>query len=181
MLRAGGVRSRAAAGSISEAADGFDSGLPRITLHLRYSTRFFVMIARLLQLIAVCGLVGVLAAMPAGAAEEAPGKDKLIGVRLDPLVVSIQRNGVVEKHIGFVIVLEVADAAAQVKVQDMMAKLTDSFVVDINALASLPRAADNGIDQEALKRRLSASCVRVLGPDVVKNIVFLRSFTRKVS
>lgn len=117
------------------------------------------------------------------AAEEAPipGKDKPIGVRLEPLVVSIQRNGVVEKHIGFVIVLDVADTAAQVKVQDMMPKLNDAFVTDINALANLPNAADNGIDQDALKRRLSASCVRVLGPDVVKNIEFLRSFTRKVS
>ncbi len=120
---------------------------------------------------------------PARAAEEPaiPGKDKPIDVRLDPLVVSIQRNGVVEKHIGFVIVLQVGDSAAQAKVQDMMPKLTDAFIVDINALASLPSASDSGIDGDALKRRMSASCTKILGPDVVKNIVFLRSFTRKVS
>lgn len=141
------------------------------------------MIARLSRLLAALLLAATLGAAPAWAAEEAPipGKDKPIGVRLDPLVVSIQRNGVVEKHVGFVIVLDVADSAAQAKVQDLMPKLTDSFVMDINALASLPNAADTGIDPEALKRRLSASCVRVLGPDVVKNIEFLRSFTRKVS
>lgn len=140
------------------------------------------MIAFGLRLFAVCVLV-LLASAPALAADDAalPGKDKPIGVRLDPLVVSIQRNGVVEKHMGFVIVLEVATTADQVKVQDLMPKITDAFVVDINALANLPRTADSGIDQEALKRRLSASCVRVLGPDVVKNIVFLRTFTRKVS
>ncbi|HEX9461161.1 MAG TPA: hypothetical protein VGB82_01055 [Alphaproteobacteria bacterium] len=134
------------------------------------------------RLFVVC-LFAVLASASALAAEDPalPGKDKPIGVRLDPLVVSIQRNGVVEKHMGFVIVLEVATTADQVKVQDMMPKLTDAFVVDINALANLPRTADTGIDQEALKRRLGASCVRVLGPDVVKNIVFLRTFTRKVS
>lgn len=134
---------------------------------------------RRLTLMAVCLLLGALVGTSATAAEEPSGK--LIGVRLDPLVVSIQRNGVVEKHIGFVVVLEVADTAAQVRVQDLMAKLTDAFVVDINALASLPHAPDNGIDQDALKKRLSASCIRVLGPDVVKNVVFLRSFTRKVS
>ena len=111
----------------------------------------------------------------------APGRDKLIQVRLDPLVVSIQRHGIVEKHIGFVIVLEVADTASQVRVQDKMAKLTDAFILDINALASLPSAPDSGIDGEALKRRIMASSARVLGPDVVKNVVFLRSFTRKVS
>ena len=138
---------------------------------------------RFSRLLAALALFAVLAAPPVLAAEEAPipGQDKPIGVRLDPLVVSIQRNGVVEKHIGFVIMLEVANSAAQVKVQDMMPKLNDAFVMDINALASLPRAADTGIDPDVLKRRLSASCTRVLGPDVVKNIVFLRSFTRKVS
>lgn len=120
---------------------------------------------------------------PARAADEAPvpGKDKLIGVRLDPLVVSIQKNGVVDKHIGFVIELQVADSAAQAKVQDLMPMINDAFVTDINALASLPQVDENGIDPDALKRRLTASCARVLGPDVVKNIVFLRSFTRKVS
>jgi len=141
-------------------------------------------IVRLVRVLAAVVLFCVtMGAAPALAAEEPalPGKDKPIGVRLDPLVVSIQRNGVVEKHIGFVIVLDVADSAAQVKVQDMMPKLNDAFVMDINALANLPNAADAGIDPEALKRRLSASCVRVLGPDVVKNIEFLRSFTRKVS
>ena len=141
------------------------------------------MIARLVCVLAALLLCVTAAPVSAFAAEEPalPGKDKPIGVRLDPLVVSIQRNGVVEKHIGFVIVLDVADAASQVKVQDMMPKLNDAFVMDINALASLPNAADTGIDPEALKRRLSASCARVLGPDVVKNIEFLRSFTRKVS
>ena len=142
------------------------------------------MIVRLVRVLTAVVLFCVtMGAAPALAAEEPalPGKDKPIGVRLDPLVVSIQRNGVVEKHIGFVIVLDVADSAAQVKVQDMMPKLNDAFVMDINALANLPNAADAGIDPEALKRRLSASCVRVLGPDVVKNIEFLRSFTRKVS
>ncbi|MBV8537728.1 MAG: hypothetical protein JO128_19190 [Alphaproteobacteria bacterium] len=141
------------------------------------------MIARLVCVLAALLLCVTAAPVSAFAAEEPalPGKDKPIGVRLDPLVVSIQRNGVVEKHIGFVIVLDVADSAAQVKVQDMMPKLNDAFVMDINALANLPNAADAGIDPEALKRRLNASCVRVLGPDVVKNIEFLRSFTRKVS
>ena len=119
---------------------------------------------------------------PAGAQEPAlPGVDKPISVRMDPLVVSLQRNGVVEKHVGFVVVLEVPSIAAQTRVQDLMAKLTDAFVVDINALASLPNAVDKGIDAEALRRRLVASTNRVLGPDVVRNIVFLRQFTRRVS
>lgn len=136
------------------------------------------------RLLAVILAVVALGALPALAAEGAPpaaSSDKPISVRLDPLVVSIQRNGVVEKHVGFVVVLEVANSAAQVKVQDLLPKLNDAFVTDINALASLPHAADTGIDPDALKRRLSASCTRVLGADVVKNIVFLRSFTRKVS
>lgn len=138
---------------------------------------------RLPSLLAALALLAVVGAGPAHAADEPPipGKDKLIGVRLDPLVVSIQHDGVVEKHIGFVILLEVSDSAAQAKVQDLMPRINDAFVTDINALASLPHADENGIDPDALKRRLTASCARVLGPNVVKNIVFLRSFTRKVS
>jgi hypothetical protein len=128
-------------------------------------------------------VVALLAASPvAQAADPAlPGVDKPISVRLDPLVVSLQRNGVVEKHIGFVVVLEVGSITAQARVQEMTAKLTDAFVVDINALASLPNAVDNGIDPEALKRRLAASSNRILGPDIVRNVTFLRQFTRRVS
>jgi hypothetical protein len=110
-----------------------------------------------------------------------PGVDKPISVRMEPLVVSLQRQGVVEKHVGFIVVLEVPSIGAQARVQELMAKLTDAFVVDINALASLPNAVDNGIDSEALRRRLMASSGRILGPDVVRNIVFLRQFTRRVS
>ncbi len=110
-----------------------------------------------------------------------PGVDKPISVRLDPLVVGLQRNGVVEKHVGFVVVLEVGSIASQARVQELQAKLIDSFVIDINALASLPNAVDNGIDQEDLKRRLTTSSNRILGPNVVRNIVFLRTFTRRVT
>jgi len=140
-------------------------------------------LGKLLAIMSLAVVMGGGSAMAAdhGAPPPAPKDAKGIPIRLDPLVVSIMRNGAVEKHIGFVIVLEVPDAATQVKVQDKMAKLTDAFVMDINALASLPNAADAGIDQEILKRRLVASCARVVGPDAVKNIVFLRSFTRKVS
>jgi hypothetical protein len=146
------------------------------------------MIARLGKLlIGLCLAVASVDGVPAMAADHgppptAPSKDgKGIQIRLDPLVVSLMRNGAVEKHVGFVIVLEVADAATQVQVQDKMAKLTDAFVIDINALASLPNAADTGIDPEAFKRRLTASCARIVGPDTIRNIVFLRTFTRKVS
>lgn len=141
-----------------------------------------------LQLPKLIGLIAMLAAValhaPAYAADAPPalpGKDKPISIRLDPLTVSIQRNGVVERHIGFVVVLEVSDLGAQALIEDRKPKLIDAFVVDINALASLPTAPDNGIDQEALKRRLRASAARVIGPDIVKDIVFLRTFTRRVS
>ena len=135
------------------------------------------MIFRLLVSLAL-----LVAPAAANAADPAlPGVDKPISVRLDPLVVSLQRNGVVEKHVGFVVVLEVGSITAQARVQEMTAKLTDAFVVDINALASLPNAVDNGIDAEALRRRLTASSNRILGPDVVRNVTFLRQFTRRVS
>lgn len=134
------------------------------------------MIRTLLLLLALAMPVTAHAADPA-----LPGVDKPISVRMDPLVVGLQRNGVVEKHVGFVVVLEVANITAQARVQELTAKLTDAFVVDINALASLPNAVDNGIDAEALKRRLTASSNRILGPDVVRNVVFLRQFTRRVT
>lgn len=134
------------------------------------------------RLFALLALWAVLAAPPALAADPAlPGVDKPISVRMDPLVVALQRQGVVEKHVGFIVMLEVPSIAAQARVQEMMAKLTDAFVVDINALASLPNAVDNGIDPEALRRRLMASSNRILGPDVVRNVNFLRQFTRRVS
>jgi flagellar basal body-associated protein FliL len=136
---------------------------------------------RLSTIVAVLTLLLISAVHAADTPPALPGKDKPISIRLDPLTVSIQRNGVVERHLGFVVVLEVSDLGAQAAIEDKKPKLLDAFVLDLNALASLPTAADKGIDHDALKRRLKASSARILGPNFVKEIVFLRTFTRKVA
>ncbi|MBI3708882.1 MAG: hypothetical protein HY246_14575 [Proteobacteria bacterium] len=132
-------------------------------------------------LAALAAVAVISAAPPAVAGSKVAAAEGSNFLRMDPLIVPIIRNGTVERHLGFVFLLELADKKFDVKVRELMPRLTNAFVSDLNALATAPRAAESGIDAATLKRRLIASCQRILGPDIVRDVLVDRSFVRSVS
>ena len=113
---------------------------------------------------------------PATAQGEAP-----IFIPIDRITVAVFRDGEVAQHLIFILKLEVADRAASGLVIEKMPRLTDAFMRDLHALASAPNAATDGLDMALAKRRLMNTSIRVLGPDIVRNVLIDRSIVRKLS
>jgi hypothetical protein len=113
---------------------------------------------------------------PASAQSNAP-----IFIPVDRITVAVFRDGEVTQHLIFILKLEISDRNASGVVIEKMPRLTDAFMRDLHTLASAPNAAQEGLDMVQAKRRLLASSVRVLGPNVVRDVLIDRSIVRKLS
>jgi hypothetical protein len=104
-----------------------------------------------------------------------------IFIPVDRITVAVFRDGEVAQHLIFILKLEISDRNASGVVIEKMPRLTDAFMRDLHTLASAPSAAQDGLDMVQAKRRLLASSVRVLGPNVVRDVLIDRSIVRKLS
>ncbi|MGQ0662614.1 MAG: hypothetical protein ACT4P2_03300 [Pseudomonadota bacterium] len=100
-------------------------------------------------------------------------------IRMNPMVVPFLRpNGEVSRQMSFVFVLELADESVRDAAYQGMPRITDAFMRDLHVLAASPRAAERGIDFVRLKRRLLASALGILGPDVVRDVLIEHAMER---
>jgi flagellar basal body-associated protein FliL len=119
--------------------------------------------------------------LAAGGSSTSAQNDAPIFIPVDRITVAVFRDGEVAQHLIFILKLEITDRNASNLVIEKMPRLTDAFMRDLHALASAPSAAQDGLDMVQAKRRLLASSVRVLGPNVVRNVLIDRSIVRKLS
>ena len=103
-----------------------------------------------------------------GNAQTPVAGDAPIFIPVDRITVAVFRDGEVAQHLIFILKLEVTDRAASGQVIEKMPRLTDAFMRDLHKLASSPQAAQDGLDVTLAKRRLLASSVRVLGPNILQ-------------
>jgi len=111
------------------------------------------------------------AAVGQAKAKPAPGPPPVY-VRLAPFTVPAIGAERPEQLITFVIVLMVRDQSAESQVNDRMPRVMDTF------LTTLYGAIDEGemingslVDVAGVKKRLQAACDRLLGSDVVKEVL----------
>lgn len=112
---------------------------------------------------------------PASAPSDAP-----IFIPIDRITVAVFRDGEVAQHLTFMLKLEVVDRNASGIVIEKMPRLTDAFMRDLHVLASATNAATDGLDMALAKRKLMSTSVRILGPDIVRNVLIDRSIVRKL-
>lgn len=141
-------------------------------------------VQRLLLVLAFFFLLGG-GLTPPGSAASGPQatapSDAPIYISVDRITVAVFRDGEVAQHLIFILKLEVADRAATSQVIDKMPRLTDAFMRDLHTMASAPQAARDGLDMALAKRRLLSTSIRVLGPDIVRDVLIDRSIVRKLS
>ena len=107
--------------------------------------------------------------------------DGPIYVRLDRIIISLFRGGAVERQIGYMLLLEVANEKIADGVRELRPRLMDAFVRELNMLAAGPRVADEGIDPALMKRRLIAVGGRVLGEGAIRDVLVEKSYGRRLS
>jgi len=89
---------------------------------------------------------------------------------LDPFVVPVIRENRVVKYLSLGIKLDLTGGAAEAKVKEMMPYLRDAYLTRLHAALSRGDAALSS-DVAKLKRQLMAESEKLLGPDVVRDVL----------
>ncbi len=103
---------------------------------------------------------------PILAADDSPGY-----IELKTITVPFVRDGKFAHYVVLVVHIEVANETAMSKVKAYMPKLRDAFVSELHALAAVRPASQKLINVARVKARLLAGTERVLGPDVVRDVL----------
>ena len=103
---------------------------------------------------------------PSLAADDAPSY-----IELKPITAPFVRDGKFAHYVVLVVNIEVANETAKSKVKAYMPKLRDAFVTELHALAAVRPSSQRLINVARVKARLMAGTERVLGPDVVRDVL----------
>lgn len=92
-------------------------------------------------------------------------------LQFDQINVPVVRNGKAAQIISIVVTVEVKGYANKTKVMEQSRQLRDAFLRDIHGVASYQRADGRIIDPQVVKARLLSISRRIMGPDVIENIL----------
>lgn len=94
-----------------------------------------------------------------------------IFIDLEPLTVTVIRNGQLGNQVQVNITLEVSSEEARTLVQAEMPRLRDAFIAQLHGLLPLRRGTAEGFEPEYYKPRLMQVSEQVLGPGQVQAIL----------
>lgn len=144
-------------------------------------------IIRLLAAVAVLGIPLLHGPSALASASEAKSPAKLLGFtdpdtldhfQLLPFNISVIRDGRVARIVTLVVTLETKGDANKTKVMNERYRLQDAFLRDMQGVAPYQRADSDGLDPQMLKTRLRIISDRMLGQDVVNNVLVQSIFDR---
>ncbi len=99
------------------------------------------------------------------------GGDGALFVELDPITAPFIRDGRFAQYIVLTVSLEVSDDEAKLAVRRNMPRLRDAFVSELHALAAMRSPKQKLINLSRIKTRMLAGADRVLGKDVVLDVL----------
>lgn len=143
-------------------------------------------------IIRVLAAVAVLAVAPldrpafaSAAAEKSPAKllgfsdpNALDHFQLLPFNISVIRDGRVARIVTLVVTLETKGDENKTKVMNERYRLQDAFLRDMQGVAPYQRADSDSLSPQMLKTRLRIISDRMLGQDVVNNVLVQSIFDR---
>ena len=99
------------------------------------------------------------------------GDDKPSYVEIERLTAPFIRNGEFVQYVVLDVSLELADEPNATKVRHLTPRLRDAFLAELHRLARVRPASQRLINLGRIKARLLASADRVLGPNVVRDVL----------
>ena len=96
-----------------------------------------------------------------------------IYVTLDPMIVPVIANGVVQRHLTLQLQLEMRDIESDRRLQKRFPKLVDAFLSELHALMSMRFVREKGVDVEFFRARLLMRADALLGEGAIKEIYVL--------
>ncbi len=99
-----------------------------------------------------------------------PSKFKF--VELDPLILPIVDDTGVSQVVSMVVALEVFDDKGASKVEHLSPRLKDAFIQDMYGMLNRHAVTNGGVIQvSAIKKRLNKVSAKVLGKDIVNDVL----------
>lgn len=93
-------------------------------------------------------------------------------VQLDPLILPVIDENGLTQTVSIVVALEVADDPTGMQVRKLSPRLKDAYIQDMYGIMNKRAALQGGIVQVGMiKERLNAITKRVLGEDMVKDVL----------
>ncbi len=108
------------------------------------------------------------------------GEDDAAYYTLLPFVVPIVRNGRIARHVSLLVTLETRGVANKDKILEARKRLQDSFFRDLHGVMSIRRKDGKSFKTSVPKKRLMAASKRVLGEDIVRDILIKVAFERRL-
>ncbi len=100
------------------------------------------------------------------------GAGHLQFVEMDPLVLPIVDADGISQMVSLVIVLQVHDEKQKAEVTAQMPRIKDAYIQDMYGVLNKHVAVKDGVIQVSIiKEKLNAATVRVLGEDVVSDVL----------
>lgn len=100
-------------------------------------------------------------------------------LRFDPIFVSVIEGPQVTRQVGVTIELELTSAQAKPDVEARRNLLSDAFFRELYGFFQTPAGSGGHIDELLLKTRLLAVANRVVGPNLVKEVLIEQLFERR--
>lgn len=100
--------------------------------------------------------------------------------QLLPFNISVIRDGRVTRIVTLVVTLETKGDTNKTKVMNERYRLQDAFLRDMQGLAPYQRPDTEGLDPQLLKTRLRIISDRLLGQDIVNNVLVQSIFERVI-
>ena len=113
------------------------------------------------------------------------GLDNLLGegdaeyYTLQPFTVPIVRDGRIARHVSLLVTLETRGVANKDKILEARKRLRDSFLRDLHGVMAFRRKDGRPFKTSVLKKRLMAVSKRVLGADIVRDILIEIALERR--
>lgn len=92
-------------------------------------------------------------------------------LQLDQIDIPVVRNGKPAQIISIVVIIEVKGYVNKGKVMDKSRQLRDAYLRDLHGVASFQRADGRALDLQVVKTRLMSISKRIVGPDIIENIL----------
>jgi hypothetical protein len=102
---------------------------------------------------------------------EASVSDGQVYLTTPPLVVPVVRDGRTRKFVSFVLLLGTDKKNAR-KTRKIMTRLTDAYLKDLNGMLAFDRLQGDSLNLPSIRRRLMATTMRAVGPDLINDIRF---------
>ena len=99
---------------------------------------------------------------------------------LQPFIVPIVRDGRIAKHVSLLITLETRGLTNKDKILEARKRLQHSFFRDLHAVMSIRRKDGRSFKTSVLKKRLMVVSKRVLGEDIIRDILIKVAFERRL-